>query len=286
MEDNIITYNYHTKNILLAFILISIFTLIQFFGFFTTNSVVLYAGAIHATGDSIKLLSTYILEKLSLREANSTFTYGYRRLSLFAAIINIIILLLGSIEAYELAFNRLSNPEVIESNYVIIIALFGIFITLLSSYLLYNKKSIVSNVLSKGLFFDSLNNISILISSIIILFTDIYIIDSLLAIVFATLMIISVFNNLKDIYYILMQAVPKDINIKDIKSIILNNKEVEEVHDLHIWTLDNEVYILTCHIVLKDSDLSLINTNCLKDKIKEDLISYKIKHITFEMCNK
>ncbi|MFV0247246.1 MAG: cation diffusion facilitator family transporter [Mycoplasmatales bacterium] len=286
MKDNSITYNYHTKNILLAFILISIFTLIQFFGFFTTNSVVLYAGAIHATGDGIKLLSTYILEKLSLREANSTFTYGFRRLSLFAAIINIIILLLGSIEAYELAFNRLSNPEVIESNYVIIIALFGIFITLLSSYLLYNKKSIVSNVLSKGLFFDSLNNISILISSIIIFFTDIYIIDSLLAIVFATLMIISVSNNLKDIYYILMQAVPKDINIKGIKSIILNNKEVEEVHDLHIWTLDNEVYILTCHIVLKDSELSLINTNSLKDKIKEDLISYKIKHITFEMCNK
>ncbi len=277
--------NKSTKNIKITFYLNFAFALIECIVAIFSNSIALFSNSIHDFGDSVILFSTLKLEKISSKGRDKDYTYGYRRFTLIGAILNLFILLVGSIIIIYGVVKRLNNPQEIKENIILFFAIIGIFINIIGVYKVSKDKSIVSKSLKKNLLMDVLSWTILLIGAILINLTGFYFIDSLLSLILAFSMIIAVIKDSKEVFATLMQKVPDDIDIEKIKNFILSNDDVLDVHDLHIWSLDGDDYIATFHIVVADN---LVDTKIMyiKEYIKNELEKYKINHTTIEVDTK
>ncbi len=249
-----------------------------------TNSIALYSNMIHDFGDSIILLTTIFIEQFSFRGRNERYTYGYRRFSLIGAIVNTIILLVGSIVIIDSAINRLIHPEVIKMDILIYVGIIGIFVNLIGVNYLKRSDSPVNRSLKTNLQMDVYNWLTLFIAAIIMTVFNIGAIDAVLSIIIAIIMMISVIKQFKEIFHIIMQSVPDNIDIKQINAIIMNFEGVVDCHDLHIWTLDGEDYITSFHLVV-DNKMDIIAIMNLKEEIKLELEKHHLNHTTIEVDN-
>ena len=171
-------HNDSRENIKFVFILNLLFSVIEIIGSILTNSVSILSDAIHDFGDSFSVGLSYLLEKYSNKKSDNKYTYGYMRYSLLGAIITCLILIFGSCVVLYRAIPRIFNPTKVNSNIMIILSIFGI---LINGYAVYrtshtnnkNEKAINLHMLE-----DVLGWISILFGSIIIKFTNFYIINN------------------------------------------------------------------------------------------------------------
>lgn len=277
------SHNESAKHIKLAFFLNLIFSLIEIFGSLLTNSVSILSDAIHDFGDSIAIGLSYLLEKISTKRSNNKYTYGYLRYSLLGALITSIILLFGVFIVFYKSIPLLFEPNFVNHDVMIIFAIFG---TLINGYAAYktshshnkNEKAISLHMLE-----DVLGWLSILIGSIIIKFTGWTIIDPILSILIAIYILYHVYNNIKDIFFVFMDKVPKDINVDYISKEIANKfNDVKEIHHVHIWSVDGVNNFLTAHIVL-NKDLSKDKIIKLKKELKAFFDELNICHSTLEI---
>ena len=271
-----------SDNIKLVFLLNFGFSIIEIIGSILTNSVSILSDAIHDLGDSISIGISYLLEKYSSRKSDYNYTYGYLRYSLVGALLTCFILLFGSFLVFYRAIPRIFNPDIVNYDYMIIIAIFG---TLINGYAVYktsNSNNINESSINLHMLEDVLGWISILIGSIIIKFTHFYIIDPILSIIIALYILFHAYEHIKEIVDIFMQKVPNDIDIKKLKKNVEKEFEnVKNVHHIHVWTLDGNRNYLTAHILLNDG-LSESDISELKNNIKKYLSKCNIYHSTLE----
>ena len=271
-----------TSNIKVAFFLNLGFTIIEFIGGILTNSVAIIADALHDLGDSISLGFSWFLSKYSKKGRTEKFSYGYRRFSLLGAFLNSIILIIGSIVVIYTVIPRLLNPEPSNYNGMIILAILGIIINSIAVLRLKKGSSLNEKVISWHLFEDVLGWIAILIISVVNLFVNAPILDPILALVFTVIILVNVIKNLKPIVSIFLQSVPSNVNTHEIEKKILNLTHVKSVHDIHLWTMDDENNILSLHVVVKDN-LPYSKIKELKSEIKQIAEDMNIEHITIEI---
>ncbi len=274
--------NNNLKPILITFLLNMVFALLELVGYIFSGSMILYSSFIHDLGDSIALFATFFIEKKANEGRDSTYSYGYRRFTLISTILNYSILTFGSFFAIAESLHKLIHLESFNSKLLIYVSILGIIINLLGYKLVSKNKGISGKALILNLFSDLINFILILISSILISVFDLYILDPIISICFSLYLIIVSISSLKQVFMIIMQAVPSDIDINKISTIILQNKNILNVHDIHIWNLDSEDYILTIHIVVNDN---LLDTQIMdiKEQIRHQLEDYNINHSTIEV---
>lgn len=276
-------HHHDEKNIKVAFFLNLTFTIIEIFGGLFTNSIAILSDAIHDLGDTIAIGTSFFLEKKSYKRRDKFYSYGYRRLSPFAAFLNLIILFSGSIIIIIEAVPRIMNPEEINSSGMIWFAILGIIfngfavLKLLSS----SKSSTNSRAIFLHLIEDVLGWVAVLIGSIVIEFTGLVIIDPILSIVIAIYILFNAVRNLRFLIPIFLQGVPRNIDQNKIVSELQKIENVNEVHDLHVWTLDGEYNIASVHIVINDETKSETIIN-LKDKVGTVLTKNKLQHYTIE----
>ncbi len=251
---------------------------------FYTNSIALYSNAIHDFGDSIILLSTIFIERFSLKGRSERYTYGYRRFSLIGAIVNTVILMLGSILIIENAVGRLINPQIIKMDILLLVGIIGMIVNMIGVRQLGNSNSPVHRSLKTNLKVDVYNWAAIFVASIIMMAFDLVAIDAILSIIVAIIMILSVIKQLKEIFGIVMQSVPENIDLVQIENVINSFDQVVDCHELHIWTFDGEDYIMSLHVVVTN-DTTLIELMDLKEQIKLELEKYDINHTTIEVDN-
>lgn len=277
------THDESYKNIKVAFLLNLLFSILELIGGFLTNSISILSDSIHDFGDSISIGVSYYLEKKSNKSSNEEYTYGYLRYSLLGALITSIILLTGSIVVIYHAIPRLINPEDINYDAMIIFAIFGVLINGYAAYRTshadkHNEKAINLHMLE-----DVMGWIAVLIGSVCIKLFNLMIIDPILSILIAFYILYHVYKYIKEIFDIFMEKVPKNIDINKIKTTI-NEKfaNVNNIHHIHIWTLDGVNNYMTAHILLKD-DISREDIIRLKNDIKKELYKFNINHITLEI---
>ncbi len=274
-----------TGNIKVAFFLNLFFTIIEIIGGLFTNSVAILSDALHDLGDSLSLGLAWYFQKISKKGRDRNFSYGYKRFSLLGAIINSVILVVGSIYILIKAIPRLISPEQTEPAYMIGIAIIGIVVNGLAVLKLKKGTSMNEQVVSLHLLEDVLGWIAVLVGSIIMYFFDWYIIDPILSIIITGYILFNVFKNIKKTLEIVLQAIPKGVSEAAINKFLLSKEEVLNVHDLHIWSLDGEYNILTAHLVVnkKDDDLDLEQ---VKNNIRQELKNMNINHATLELEDK
>ncbi len=273
------------KNIGFAFALNAVFVIIEIIGGLLTNSVAILSDAIHDLGDSFTLGLSWFLEKKSLRSGNSTYTYGYKRLSLIGALMNSIILTVGSVLIILRAVPRIIDPEPIEAGGMVLLAILGIVINGAAVLRLKHGSKISEKVVSLHLLEDVLGWVAVLIVSIVLLFADLPILDPILSLLITAFVLSNIFRNFLQIIKIFLQAVPEGYDINQIeKTILEKHPEVMELHGTKLWTLDGENNIMTFHMCTK-SNPDLNETVELKRAIKETLAGMGIQDVTMELEN-
>lgn len=208
-------------------------------------------------------------------------TFGYRRLSLFSALFTAVTLITGSLLVLSRAIPRLINPEQVNSEGMILIAILGVIINGFGFFRLKTGMSQSEKVLSWHLLENILGWVVLLIGAILIRFLNNPIIDPIMTIGFTVFVLWGVSRNTKEIFNLLLEGVPEHINIDEVKEATLSINGVEKIHDVHIWSLEGETDILTAHVVVKDKYLQ--EPDRIKQTIKRKLEEHHIEHSTLEL---
>ena len=265
------------KNILIAFILNISFAILEFFGGIFTNSVAILSDSIHDLGDSLSIGISYFLEKKSKQKADNKYTYGYIRYSVLGGVITTTILLVGSILVIINAAKRLFNPVEINYSGMIIFAVIGVILNFIAAYVTREGDSINQKSVNLHMLEDVLGWVVVLFGAIIMNFTDIKVIDPIMSIGVAIFILINSLKNLKQVLDLFLEKTPKDINIDELKEHLLKIKDVEDIHHIHVWSIDGYNNYATMHIVTKSNDLKSV-----KKEIREELEEHHICHAILE----
>ena len=271
-----------SRNIRIVFILNLLFTAIEIIGGFWTNSMAILSDALHDLGDSFALGITLILDKLSHRVSDEKYSYGYQRFNLLAALINTIILVIGSIFIFSEAIPRLSHPEHSNAQGMVIFAIIGIAVNGAAALRLRGSKSQNTKIIAWHLLEDVLGWTAVLIVAFVLLFKDIHILDPLLSILITAYVLYNVLKNLKKTLSLFLQGVPEDIEIKKLEENILNQPRVKSVHHTHIWSLDGENHVLTTHVVVF-KHTTRIQISQIKKSIMALISGHHFEHTTIEI---
>jgi cobalt-zinc-cadmium efflux system protein len=279
-------HKHHThnsvKNIKIAFFLNLFFTIIEFIGGYFTNSIAIMSDALHDLGDSFSLGLAWFLEKFSSKKRTNKLSYGYRRLSLVGAFINVIILLTGSIYILTQAVPRILNPESTNAQGMFLLAIFGIIVNGFAVIKTVKGKTLNEKVISWHLLEDVLGWIAVLITSIVMIFTQITILDPILSILITLYILYGVFKNLKSITLLFLQATPTGLDVETIDQILKKDSTVHGIHDTHVWSLDGEKNILSTHVIIS-KESSKKDIEKIKCKLKQRLNDIGIEHSTLEI---
>jgi len=269
------------SNIWLAFSLNLFFTVIELIGGFFTNSIAIISDAVHDFGDSLSLGLAWYFQKLSKKGSTKQYSYGYKRFSLLGAIINCVVLVVGSIYILSEAIPRLFSPQETNAKGMFLLAVFGIVINGFAVLRTRKGKSINERVVSLHLLEDVLGWAAVLVGSAVMYFTGWTIIDPILSLFIACFVLYNVFKNIKLALPILLQGTPAEVEQEHIVENLKAIENIKDIHDLHIWSLDEAYNVLTVHIVLKEV-LPMEKLTALKTQIRSALKEEKIQHATIE----
>lgn len=271
------------QNIKVAFFLNLSFTIIELIGGALTNSMAILSDAVHDFGDSLSLGLSWYFQKLSKKPKTNTYTYGYKRFSLLGALINSVVLLVGSIIILVNAVPRLLDPQQPHTKGMLILAVFGVIINGLAVFRLQHGKSINERVVSLHLLEDVLGWVAVLIGATVMHFVNAPIIDPILSIAITIYILSNVFKNLKQSMRIILQGSPLKIEADQVEKILLSHPDIQDIHDLHIWSIDGEYNILTAHLVLKHTEITYPQGQKIKADIRQMMQSQGIQHCTIEL---
>lgn len=270
-----------SKRIGWAFFLNVVFTIIEFIGGWLTNSTAIMADAVHDLGDSLSIGTSWGLNKLSDKDANRTFSYGYKRFSLLGALINGVVLTIGSVWILFEAIPRLAEPEMPQVEGMLLLSIFGMAVNGFAAYKLSEGNSLNERVLNWHLLEDVLGWVAVFIVSIVLTFKPWPILDPILSIGFTLFILFNVFRNLKETLMLFLQATPDQEQLANIRDDLLSNENVSDLHHFHIWSLDGERNVMTVHLVLV-GDVSTEHIQTLKNDVQNSLKKYNFEHTTVE----
>ncbi|GAB3199815.1 cobalt-zinc-cadmium efflux system protein [Pontibacter aydingkolensis] len=269
-------------NIKVAFFLNLSFTVIELIGGLWINSVAILSDALHDLGDSLSLGLAWYFEKVAKRQSDAKFTFGYKRFSLLGAVINSVVLLVGSIIILTEAIPRIWNPEPVNAVGMMGFAVLGVVVNGAAVLRLKGGESINEKVVRLHLMEDVLGWVAVLIGGIILYFFDWPVIDPLLSLGITVFVLYNVVRNLRQSIKILLQGTPANISTENVKAKLKAMLHIASVHDLHIWTMDGTYNIMSVHAVVPHT-ISPEQTSALKQAIRKEMADIGISHVTIEL---
>ncbi|MGV8026864.1 MAG: cation diffusion facilitator family transporter [Anaerolineaceae bacterium] len=268
-------------NIKLAFFLNIIFAILEFVGGLYINSMAVLSDSLHDFGDSISLGLSWYFEKLSHRNRNGKYSYGFRRFSLLGAVINAIILVVGSVFIVREAILRLANPVQTDAKGMAIFAVVGIAINGFAAFRMQRGKTMNAKMLTWHLLEDVLGWVAVLVVSVVMMFVNEPALDPILSMGLSIFVLYNVIKTLVETISLFLQAVPAEVDMDEIERRIKRLEKVVEVHHTHVWSLDGEENVLTTHIVLAEGAKSPEIRN-IKNSIREIAREFRCEHTTVE----
>jgi cobalt-zinc-cadmium efflux system protein len=249
------------------------------------HSLALLSEAGHNLSDLLALLLSLVAVYLQSRPPSSTKTYGYHRAGVLAARTNAFSLLLVSFFIFYEAFRRLQHPEPVRAGLMMGVAAAGVVMNGVIALLLYRSKGDV-NIRSALLHEvgDTLSTAAVILGGWVILATGDFWIDSALSFGIGVLILWSSFGIVRETLNILLEGTPRGMKLERIESAIRAIEGVNDVHDLHVWSIGSETHALSCHISIDDIPPS-VSERILRD-VKDCLLhDFRIDHTTIQFEN-
>jgi cobalt-zinc-cadmium efflux system protein len=280
-DHSVKSVSYYGNAFKLGIVLNIIFVVAEFITGTISNSMALMSDAGHNFSDVLVLVFSWIAILLSQRKPDLKFTYGFRRSTILVALLNTLILVVAVVLILVETIRRLKNPVIINSANVVIVAFIGIVINGLTAWLFKKGQKHDLNIRSAFLHFitDTLVSLGVVLTGVIMALTKIYWLDSAISLIILGIILYSTYRLLIDSVNLALDAVPENINLKEVKDYLQNLPEVSDLHDLHIWAMSTTAAALTVHLSTKiQTDVSFINN------IQENLHKkFRIEHSTIQV---
>lgn len=244
----------HKKRLAAALGLTVAFMIVEVVGGLWTGSLALLADAAHMLTDAGGLVLALVAIRFSERPATPQNTYGYVRMEVLSALANAVVLLLLTIYIFYEAYERFLNPPPILGGPMLIVAMFGLTVNLISMKLLSAGSSESLNV--KGAYFevlgDMLGSLGVIVAAGVVMLTGWALADPIIGAGIGLLILPRTWTLLKQAIHILMEGTPPEIDMPMLENELINIPGVDAIHDLHVWTISSGVDAMSCHIVVND----------------------------------
>ena len=275
------------KTLYVTLFLTLFFALMELFGGLFSNSLSLVGDSFHMFSDVLALGASMVAIYFEAKKPTEKFTYGFLRLEVVVAFLNgIVLMLIAAGMIYESVI-RFFNPREIDFGSMFFIALIGLIFNIVITWILFSstKKENNINIKSAMLHFlgDLLNSVGVIISSIIIYFTNFVYIDIIMSVVISVIIFTGGYKISKEAFFILMEAVPSEVDLNMLRNELLNIDGIKNIHEFHIWKNDNEEISFTAHILLDNYEKH--NNYRIINEIKQKLALYDIFHMTVQIEN-
>ncbi|MFH1032619.1 MAG: cation diffusion facilitator family transporter [Chloroflexota bacterium] len=272
----------HSRLKITLFIVLAIMAA-EIVGGILSGSLALLGDAGHMFVDALAIGLSLFAMNLAHRPATSTKTFGYHRVEILAALVNGTILILVSVYIFYEAYQRFWEPPAVKTPLMLIIATIGL-IANLGGVILLNRSSHTSlNV--KAAFWhimgDTISSVGVIAAGLVILFTGWYVADTIAAAVIGIIILIGAGRIVSESADVLMEAVPRHIDTTEVISSIKKVSGVNEVHDVHIWTITSNIYALSAHLVIDDQMVSK-SVEILRAARQELAEHFGITHTTLQ----
>lgn len=271
-----------TGNIKVAFFLNFFFTIIELIGGILTNSIAIISDALHDLGDSLSLGLAWFLQKFSNKDMSHDFSFGYKRFSLLGALINSVVLIVGSVFILTEAIPRLWNPETPNTLGMMGLAVLGIIVNGAAVLRLRGGDSMNQKVMSWHMLEDVLSWVAVFFVGLAMTFFDMPILDPLASIGITLFILYNVVINLVKTMKLFLEAVPESVDIGEIISNIEKLSGVQSTHHTHLWSLDGEHHAFSTHAVVP-ADATKEEVCEIKESIKSIVDSIHLDHLTIEI---
>lgn len=262
--------------------LTSTYLIVEVIGGILTGSLALLADAGHMLTDVLGLSMALIAIKLGERPASLRRTFGYYRTEILAALANAVILILVAIYILYEAYRRFQQPPEVLGGWMMAVGVVGLLVNLAGMFILIKGAGESLNV--KGAFLevlsDTLGSLGVIIAAVIIIFTGWYPADPIIGVGIGLFIIPRAYNLLKEAVNILMEGVPKGIELDEVREALESLPDVIRVHDLHVWAITSGMYNLSGHLVVEDVNCC---TNILPQAQKLLHDRFNIQHSTLQL---
>ena len=277
--------NKGNKNVFLIGIGLNLaFVVAEVIAGFLYNSMALLTDAGHNLSDVANLVVSLVAFWMAKRQSNAVFTYGFKKTTVLAALVNAVVLLVAiGILGYE-SFTRLFRPEPVSGGVIAWVAAIGIVINSVSAFLFFRQKQeLNARAAYLHLLADALVSLGVVVAGIVISYTDLYWLDPAIGLAIMVVILVSTWGLLRDSFKMSIDAVPAGIKLEAIKKVITGVPHVKQVHHVHVWSISTTENALTAHVVI-DEQLSFDEKLNVVAEIKHELQHQNIHHSTIEMA--
>lgn len=249
-----------------------------------SNSLALISDAGHMLTDALALALSLFAVNLARRPATLKKTFGYYRAEILAAFANGAILILLSAYIFYEAAQRFTEPPQIRTPLMLVVAIIGLAANLTGMYLL--KKGSAGSINIRAAFWhiigDTLSSVGVILAALIIYFTGWTIADPILAVFIGMVILWGAVRIVREAVDILLESVPKDIKVEEVTAAVKRIDGVEDLHEVHIWTLTSGIYALSAHLKIADQTVS--EGGDIMARVNEVLAhDFNISHTTLQM---
>lgn len=275
-------HHHHKKagqNLAFVFFMNLTFNIIVIVGGLATNSMAILADCIHDLADTISIALAWTLEKVSQKDSNEKYSYGYQRFSILGAVIISVFVIVMAFVILSEAIPLLFSPEDVDAEGMMLVAIVGIIFKSVSVYRLhggetFNEKAILFHQLG-----DVFEWVAILVLSIVLMFwKGAPYLDPFVSIGIALWLIFNLGRNLYKSMEVLLQKTPDNFDIEEFKSQIMAIDGIMAIENFHIWSLDGIDSVMTLKV---KADFGK-NVEEIKEEIHDISKEYHIVDITIE----
>ena len=272
------------KNLLITIALKLLLTITEGLGGWFSGSLSLLSDALHNLNDVLSIVISWFAVKMAEKEHDKKNTFGYRRATIIAAVINATLLIIMSLFLFREAYFKFIQPEKINALLVIVIAAIGIVLNAVAVYLLHKSSGDDLNMRAVYLHFlsDALSSVGVMVGGIVIYYFDAYWIDPALTVLIGLYILKESYEILKESANILMQGTPKTVDIDEIAEELEKMDAIKNIHHVHIWALDEHTLFFEAHVNLQN-DIWVSELSAIYEKLEQVLKGhFGVTHLTIQ----
>ena len=260
-----------------------VFVLVELAAGFQAGSLALLSDAGHNFTDALALLLAWFGAWVQAKPANEVKTFGYHRAGVLSAFLNALTLVGLSLWIFYESYERFLNPQPVDDTMMLWIAGLGLLLNGGIMWGLRNARHSDINVRSAFLHMlgDALGSVGIIIGALVIRATGWMQVDPILSVVIGALIVWTAWDVIHESLNILLEGLPRGLNLKEVMSQMRDVDGVLDVHDLHIWSLGSNAHALSCHVLIEDLPPSA--SDAILRRLNETLASrFHIHHTTVQ----
>ena len=280
-------HHHHTpesdRGLLGAVFINILLTLAHVVGGVISGSLSLIADALHNLSDATSLGIALFARAISRKPADKTKSFGYQRAEVIAALINLTLLITVSLYLVYEAVWRILEPQVVTGLIIVMVAGVAFVVDMVTALITFRMSKNSLNMKAAFLhnLADALTSIGVIIAGVLILLYQWYWVDTLLTFCIAVFVLWQSIIILPKTIHLLMEGTPENLSTEEIKASLEEAKDVEDVHHIHVWNLDEHRIALEAHVVVATNELQEVEI--IKRKLKEILKErFQITHSTLE----